>query len=336
MRTIMKYTIQILTLAILFTLNGCKKDDVKTHCSECTISGEVVYLPIGCVGNSTTLGIQDEKGNFYYVDTDKTGHFRKYKEGDKICFDFKAKDDCSIALTPGHGIMEIPIQCVELTCVGQCAAKDEECYTVTYIPTQCADNEFSTTLGIKDAKGNYYLVNEDKTGTFNTLVKGDKIKAKFEKVKECMVCYACTCPKPDACIILYSYTKCDAQFNDCAKAYLKPDYIENVGKQEYHGITPVGFTYADTYRTKGTLNIKVGVSGCDGNIKPDLIIRKSTLKSYPQIYDCYLSFNRKPQLCEAAFQVPVCYNFDEFLQNENHAKLVFHASNGETTSLIID
>lgn len=325
----MKYTIQILMIAFLIALNGCKKEDDKSPCADCTISGKVVYLPIGCVGNSSTLGLEDAKGNYYYIDKDLTGHFDKYTEGEEVCFDFDAKKACNFELTTG--IMEIPITCIDLTCLGKCRVeKEQDCYTIAYLPTQCADYEFTNTLGFKDASGNYYLVKEDKSGDFEKFKNGDKVKLKFDKTKECMVCYACTCPKPDYCAIVYSVFSCESEEEeDCSKAVLNAYYEPKVKEQEPHQVSILGYA-------NGELSVKIGVSGCDGDIAPELILRKSQLKSYPQIYDAYLNFKRKPQLCDAAFQVTECFDISTLMNQEKQARIIFHDSSGETKEKIVE
>ena len=105
----MKHLFKILPLLLILGLgiNSCKKDDDTKHCESCTIEGTITYLPIGCVGNSTTLGIKDQRGRFYYVNRDLTNRFHQYKEGATVCFDYNPLEDCVMHLQTG--IMKMPI-----------------------------------------------------------------------------------------------------------------------------------------------------------------------------------------------------------------------------------
>ncbi len=74
--------------------------------------------------------------------------------------------------------------------------------TVVYLPSQCAES-FSTEVGILGDDGLYYSVRDDRTGQFSNLKVGDKISFGMEEIFDgCVVCTACTCPNPNACIIL--------------------------------------------------------------------------------------------------------------------------------------
>lgn len=132
----MKSLFKLLPIVLILGLglNSCKKEKDTKKCDSCSISGTVVYLPIGCVGNSTTLGILDEDGNYYFVKKDLTSKFGNYMEGANICFDFNVQENCNIILHAG--IMAIPIKCISLTCIGNCKPSYKDCEKSKYIESQ--------------------------------------------------------------------------------------------------------------------------------------------------------------------------------------------------------
>jgi hypothetical protein len=73
----MKNLFRILPLILLIGFASCKKDDPKKT-TKCSNLGTVVFLPLGCVANSTTLGVIDDKGNYFYIENDLTKTFSQY------------------------------------------------------------------------------------------------------------------------------------------------------------------------------------------------------------------------------------------------------------------
>ena len=78
-------------------------------------------------------------------------------------------------------------------------------FVVDEIPSQCAPQP-SQTLGLRSAAGEYFLV-DDRTGTFDDLSKGDRVKVSYDPSDEVIVCMACTCPDPDGAMIVRELTK---------------------------------------------------------------------------------------------------------------------------------
>jgi len=309
----------ILPIIVLFAFSSCTKDDNPTKCDNCTQKGTIVYLPIGCVGNSTTLGIMDEDGKFYFIKIDNTGHFINYKEGATICFDYNKLEDCEMHLQTG--IMEIPISCIELTCLGGCKV-EQDCYEISYIPTQCANIEFTDILGLKDPQGKYYMIQEDNSNAFKNYKVGDKVKVTFEKMNDCFICEACTCPAPDFCITLNEISLCDGKTRlDCfGTKELDFNTFNNLNLGEHHTI--------QTMRVEGNyLKFFVGFSGCDDKVKPTLNLTFPPLGAPFSILQGKLIFNRKPQACQAYFRKEVCYDIRDYLVR-NPKSISIETSNG--------
>jgi hypothetical protein len=93
-----------------------------------------------------------------------------------------------------------------LTSCGKDELIKDDVYIVEFIPSQCGDTH-SNVLGLKTQNAEYYLIVEDSTNLFETMVQGDRVKVGFTFESNVIVCFACNCPSPDNGVIINSISK---------------------------------------------------------------------------------------------------------------------------------
>ncbi|PCJ64308.1 MAG: hypothetical protein COA58_13215 [Bacteroidetes bacterium] len=146
----------ILAFILLFSIGsfvGCSNsDDIPEQddkTTECDLRGTIVGLD--CVGQS--LGIMDSKGHFYFIETDRTGDFSKYKEGDSICFSYVDCDDC-IRTFNTQNIINTPALPIDLTCINDCGCTNNDCKGVTEVRQLQKDSLRDNLMNVIDIKQN--------------------------------------------------------------------------------------------------------------------------------------------------------------------------------------